>query len=187
MDFGAGRLEFDPGLADRQEFEPGASSMPDNYYCTELDIDNCSDPQHWDFTQSPSSPENAFRETCEFYGGPFLTREWLASTNEFPSTEDSCTRSPRPKHKAITRSKSLHNFEKSNTQEVDNISTIGLSEEDLKRARSVVGLPTKGYFKDFLSRAIYRGSGQSCVARPGSSELDLGYASQSERLNVSRR
>jgi hypothetical protein len=183
------------------------SSLPTNYYCPENESDdfftknNCAND--WDFTESPSSPKDAFRETCEFYGGPYLSREWLSSTNEFPGTQDSTSQSKKVKssrHKPISRSKSLHNFEHSKARKEETI-TIGLSEQDLNRARCVLGLPTKGYFRDFLSQSIYRGpsrdlsgnyvnaSGSQISSRPYASEMDLGYgshsASRTESLNVS--
>jgi hypothetical protein len=186
------------------------SSLPANYSCPENDYydlySNNSCVNEWDFTESLSSPKDAFRETCEFYGGPYLRREWLSSTNEFPNSQDSTSQRKKMSlsRGPISRSKSLHNFQKSNNQmseSKEETITIGLSEQDLDRARSVIGLPTKGFFNDCLCPSIYRGlsrnirgnyvntSGSQISSRPFPSDLDLGYGSHSaswtESMNVS--
>ena len=187
------------------------SSLPINYYRQEKEPyafyakGSCANEYPWDFTESPSSPKDAFRETCEFYGGPYLSREWSSSAKEFPkSQEEKRKKQASPHYRPISRSKSLHNLEYPNTpiyESRQETITFGLSEQDLDRARSVLGLPTKGCFKRCMSQSIYRGprqdlsgniinlSGSRIFSRPYSSDLDLGYGSQSvsrpESMNVS--
>ena len=158
-------------------------------YDENIDLaENCYiDEQHWDPREHPSSPEDAFKETCQFYGSSFLAREWLGSANEFPDSQELKILPSRGRSVAhdpckMTRSKSLHVLERASSP-ISRISrrkraSFGLSEDDLNRARSVLGLPT--------TRRVSVGS--SGLFYPYESSQDLGYSSRStsqgDRLNV---
>ena len=194
----------------------------------------------WSSFESPPSPKDAFRETCEFYGDPLLAREWTSSAQEFtPSKEYSRANLARESNKfhrpyqksqdcyksdpklsycdstsvkntevdsttlPIGRSKSFHDLQNFTppiqnsevSKGVEDRLTFGISEHDLNRARSVVGLPIREPYNAYISTSGYRGStrdyrdntaeplgnvrsGNRNAAKRGSSELDLGYDSQ---------
>ena len=207
----------------------------------------------WSSVESPPSPKDAFRETCEFYGDPLLSREWTSSAQEFTTSkeysranlarETNKFHQPYPKSQdcyksdsklsynestslknseiestappPIGRSKSFHDLQNSTasvqtpqvSKEVQESIPFGISEHDLNRARSVVGLPIREPYNAYISTSGYRGSardyrenaaepsgnvrrGSRNYTKHGSSELDLGYdsqpASRRESMNVSR-
>ena len=60
---------------------------------------NYKSAYQWGSLDSPPTPKDAFRETCEFYGDPLVSRDWAPSVHHF-------TESPE-----YSRSKFDHNFE----------------------------------------------------------------------------
>ena len=131
------------------------------------------------------------------------------SNHELPSVKNSEIESMT---QPIERSKSFHDLQNSTAAidtsqvpaEVLESLTFGISEHDLNRARSVLGLPIREPYNAYISTSTYRGSerenagepsgnisrGSRSSAKHGSSEQDLGYNSQpgSRRasMNVSK-
>ena len=206
---------------------------------------NYKSAYQWGSLDSPPSPKDAFRETCEFYGDPLLSRGWGTSARKFTDSpeysrakfvrEKEANKCHRPYKKSqdcyksdsklsnhdstslknseiesmtqpIERSKSFHDLQNSSAairpsqveREVQQSLTIGISEDDLNRARSVLGLPVRQPYNAYISSAggevaptnSRRGSRSSGKGGVGGSEQDLGYNSQPgsrrESMNVSK-
>ena len=139
-------------------------------------------PDLWSSLEYPPSPKDAFRETCEFYGEPSGSRKYPEMRRRQGRSEKFYREKPRrldfyqsdsklshlqhyvdsscDETEVLSRSKSLHDLQPDlfiQDQPGQPSPQVGLSEQDLNRARSVLGLPISG---------------------PDTADNDLGYDSQ---------
>merc|ERR1719510_1928773 len=123
-------------------------------------------PDLWSSLEYPPSPKDAFRETCEFYGDPAVSRKYREMRprqgraerfyREKPRRSDFYQSDSRLSHlqhyvdsscdetEVLSRSKSLHDLQPGQPGHLIQDQPgqqVGLSEQDLNRARSVLGLP----------------------------------------------
>ena len=127
-------------------------------------------PDLWSSLEYPPSPKDAFRETCEFYGDPAVSSKRSRAQRKYPEMNGRIEKFYKEKprrldlyksdsklshHYAdsscdetdilsipIGRSKSLHDLQPGTfIQQQAGTEQVGLSEQDLNRARSVLGLP----------------------------------------------
>ena len=125
-------------------------------------------PDLWSSLEYPPSPKDAFRETCEFYGDPAVSRKYPEMRPRQGRSEKFYREKPRRLdfYQSDSRLSHLqHNYVESSCEETEVLSRskschdlqpdhfiqdqsgqagghqVGLSEQDLNRARSVLGLP----------------------------------------------
>ena len=129
-------------------------------FYTSFNRDDLECPDLWSSMEYPPSPKDAFRETCEFYGDPAGSRKYPEMRPRQRRLEvyksDSTQSQPQQNYvdsscdetEVLSRSKSLHDllpdhFIQDQPGQTD-CHQVGLSEQDLNRARSVLGLPVTG-------------------------------------------
>ena len=127
-------------------------------------------PDLWSSLEYPPSPKDAFRETCEFYGDPAVSSKRSRALRKYHQMNgriekfykekprrldlyksdsklshhygDSSCEESEALSNPIGRSKSLHDLQPGPAiHRQDQPGQVGLSEQDLNRARSVLGLP----------------------------------------------